>query len=64
VLILLRTTLTTPLTYVDPVAASAARNRIAGEAAGTGDVLVAAHFPGMRFGRVIKTGGRRRFVAV
>jgi hypothetical protein len=56
--------LTTPLTYVDPVAASAARNRIADEAAGTGDVLVAAHFPGMRFGRVIKTGGRRRFVAV
>lgn len=49
---------------LDPVAASAARNRIADEAADTGDVLVAAHFPGMRFGRVIKTGGQRRFVAI
>ncbi|QRY44845.1 MBL fold metallo-hydrolase [Mycolicibacterium boenickei] len=49
---------------LDPSAASAARNRIADEAADTGDFLVAAHFPGMRFGRVIKTGGQRRFVAV
>ncbi|GAB7188686.1 MBL fold metallo-hydrolase [Kitasatospora sp. Ki12] len=49
---------------VDPAAASAVRNRIADEAADTGDLLVAAHFPGMRFGRVLAGDGGRRFVAV
>ncbi|WP_327682279.1 MBL fold metallo-hydrolase [Kitasatospora sp. NBC_00458] len=49
---------------VDPVAASAVRNRIADEAADTGDVLVAGHFPGLRFGRVVTVDGPRRFVAV
>lgn len=49
---------------IDPAAASAARNRIADQAAETGDLLVAAHFPGMRFGRVITADGPRRFVAV
>ncbi|WP_031071533.1 MBL fold metallo-hydrolase [Streptomyces sp. NRRL WC-3742] len=49
---------------VDPAAASAARNRIADEAADTEDLLVAAHFPGMRFGRVLAADGNRRFVAV
>lgn len=49
---------------VDPAAASAVRNRIADEAADTHDLLVAAHFPGMRFGRIIAADGNRRFVAV
>lgn len=49
---------------VDPAAASAVRNRIADEAADTGDLLVAAHFPGMRFGRIVVGDGPRRFVAV
>ncbi len=49
---------------VDPVAASAVRNRFADEAATTGDLLVASHFPDMRFGRIIAGAGARRFVAV
>ncbi|RKT09720.1 glyoxylase-like metal-dependent hydrolase (beta-lactamase superfamily II) [Streptomyces sp. 1114.5] len=49
---------------VDPAAASAVRNRIADEAADTEDLLVAAHFPGMRFGRILAADGNRRFVAV
>lgn len=49
---------------VDPAAASAVRNRIADEAADTDDLLVAAHFPAMRFGRVVAADGNRRFVAV
>ncbi|MFE6864953.1 MBL fold metallo-hydrolase [Kitasatospora sp. NPDC057692] len=49
---------------VDPAAASAVRNRIADEAADTDDVLVAAHFPGLRFGRVVTVDGPRRFVAL
>jgi len=49
---------------VDPQAASAVRNRIADEAVANGDLVVAAHFPEMRFGRVVVTEGNRRFVAV
>lgn len=49
---------------IDPAAASAVRNRIADEVADTDDLLVAAHFPGMRFGRILAAGGNRRFVAV
>ncbi|MFF9512547.1 MBL fold metallo-hydrolase, partial [Streptomyces sp. NPDC014727] len=49
---------------VDPAAASAVRNRIADESADTDDLLVAAHFPGMRFGRILAADGNRRFVAV
>lgn len=49
---------------VDPAAASEVRNRIADEAADTDALLVAAHFPGMRFGRIIAADGDRRFVAV
>ncbi|MEU3657807.1 MBL fold metallo-hydrolase [Streptomyces sp. NPDC032161] len=49
---------------VDPAAASAVRNRIADQAADRDDLLVAAHFPGMRFGRVVVGDGDRRFVAV
>ncbi|MBO1420452.1 MBL fold metallo-hydrolase [Streptomyces sp. FH025] len=49
---------------VDPAAARAARNRIADQAGATGDLVVAAHLPGMRFGRVITGDGPRRFTAV
>ncbi|KJL19846.1 N-acyl homoserine lactonase [Microbacterium azadirachtae] len=49
---------------VDPQAASAVRNRLADDAAVTGDLLVAAHLPGMRFGRIVVTDGARRFVAI
>ncbi|MEU9624525.1 MBL fold metallo-hydrolase [Streptomyces sp. NPDC048155] len=48
---------------VDPAAASAVRNRIADQVADTEDLVVASHFPAMRFGRVITSGGPRRFVA-
>ncbi|WP_203236741.1 MBL fold metallo-hydrolase [Nocardia panacis] len=49
---------------VDHAAASALRNRIADEAANTEDLLAAAHFPNMSFGRILTTDGPRRFVAV
>ncbi|MFB7842415.1 MBL fold metallo-hydrolase [Microbacterium sp. NPDC056052] len=49
---------------VDPDAASQVRNRFADDAAETGALLAAAHLPGMRFGRIVITGGTRRFVAV
>lgn len=49
---------------VDPATASTARNRIADQAAETGDLLAAAHFPGMRFGRIITGDTDRRFVAI
>lgn len=49
---------------VDPVAASAARNRLADEVADTPDLVVGAHFPELRFGRVIRAGGARRFRAI
>jgi glyoxylase-like metal-dependent hydrolase (beta-lactamase superfamily II) len=49
---------------VDPVAASAARNRLADEVADTADLVVGAHFPQLRFGRVVRAGGPRRFVAL
>lgn len=49
---------------VDPIAASAARNRLADELADTADIAVAAHLPGMRFGRVVTAGGPRRFITI
>ncbi|MEV7186678.1 MBL fold metallo-hydrolase [Kitasatospora sp. NPDC093102] len=49
---------------IDPAAARAVRNRIADEAADTDDLLVAAHLPGMRFGRILAADGNRRFVAL
>lgn len=49
---------------VDPKAASAVRNRIADDAADTDDLLVASHFPDMRFGRIVTGDGPRRFVAI
>lgn len=48
---------------VDPVAASAVRNAIADEIADTEDLVVGAHFPGLRFGRVVTTEAGRRFVS-
>ncbi|MGW9510329.1 MBL fold metallo-hydrolase [Embleya sp. NPDC055610] len=49
---------------IDPVAATAVRNRIADEVADTEDLVIGAHFPDLRFGRVVRAGGPRRFVAV
>ncbi|WP_067245677.1 MBL fold metallo-hydrolase [Microbacterium resistens] len=49
---------------VDPQRASAQRNRIADDAARDGDILVAAHFPDLRFGRILASGGSRRFAAI
>ena len=49
---------------VDPVAARAARNQLADEVADTPDLVVGAHFPELRFGRVLRAGGARRFQAI
>jgi glyoxylase-like metal-dependent hydrolase (beta-lactamase superfamily II) len=47
---------------LDPDAARAMRDRIAEEAAEAADVIAAAHFPGLRFGRLVSApGGRRTF---
>jgi glyoxylase-like metal-dependent hydrolase (beta-lactamase superfamily II) len=46
---------------VDPVAARTVRDRIAEEAAEMGDVIAAAHFPGLKFGRLVTAGSRREF---
>lgn len=49
---------------LDPAAARATRNALADTAAGRGDLVTGPHFPGLRFGRVITTGGRRSFTFV
>ncbi|WP_214367536.1 MBL fold metallo-hydrolase [Pseudonocardia sp. H11422] len=49
---------------VDPAAARAARNALADEVADTDALVVGAHFPGLRFGRVVTTGGNRAFRAI
>lgn len=46
---------------VDPAAAKAARAALAGELTGSGDLIAAAHFPGLRFGRLITVNGQRRW---
>ncbi|WP_028936338.1 MBL fold metallo-hydrolase [Pseudonocardia spinosispora] len=46
---------------LDPVAARAMRNVIADEVADSADLVVGAHFPGLRFGRVVTASGTRRF---
>ncbi|MDN5914693.1 MAG: MBL fold metallo-hydrolase [Pseudonocardia sp.] len=46
---------------VDPVAASAVRNAIADEVADSTDLVVGAHFPGLRFGRIVTAFGNRTF---
>jgi glyoxylase-like metal-dependent hydrolase (beta-lactamase superfamily II) len=48
---------------VDPVAARAVRNTIADEVADSADLVVGAHFPGLRFGRVVTASGRRAFLS-
>jgi glyoxylase-like metal-dependent hydrolase (beta-lactamase superfamily II) len=49
---------------VDPVAARRMRNAIADEVADTSDLVVGAHFPGLRFGRVVTISGNRTFRSV
>lgn len=46
---------------VDPRAARTARARLATELADSPDVAAAAHFPGLRFGRIVTVGGRREW---
>jgi glyoxylase-like metal-dependent hydrolase (beta-lactamase superfamily II) len=46
---------------LDPAAARSVRDRIASEAAESGDAIATAHFPGLRFGRLISAAGRRHF---
>ena len=48
---------------VDPAAASAVRNAIAEDVRDSQDLVVGAHFPGLRFGRVVTTEGGRRFIS-
>ena len=47
---------------VDPVMAQQARNALARELEGTDVPVAAAHFPGLRFGRVLAGEGRRQWV--
>ena len=47
---------------VDARAAQAMRNRIADELVDTDDLVAAAHFPGLAFGRIVTVGERRRVV--
>jgi glyoxylase-like metal-dependent hydrolase (beta-lactamase superfamily II) len=49
------------LVDIDPDEASKSRNAIADEVADTTDLVAAAHFTGLRFGRVITAQGRRAF---
>lgn len=48
----------------DPELASKTRNLLADELAASGDLVAGAHFPGLEFGRLILTDGRRRFQAL
>lgn len=47
---------------VDPEMAQRARNALARELEGTAVPAAAAHFPGLRFGRVLRGEGRRQWV--
>jgi hypothetical protein len=40
------------------------RNALADEVADTADLVVGAHFPGLRFGRVVTVSGTRAFRAI
>lgn len=46
---------------VDPALAARTRAALLRELEGSGDLTVAAHFPDLRFGRVLAGGGRRYF---
>ena len=47
---------------VDPELAKRTRNALAREYEGTDIPMAAAHFPGMRFGRLLAAGGKRQWV--
>jgi glyoxylase-like metal-dependent hydrolase (beta-lactamase superfamily II) len=47
---------------VDPAVAARTRDALLRELEGTGDLTVAAHFPDLRFGRVVFGDGKRHFV--
>ena len=49
---------------LDPEGARTLRDAIADEAAEAGDLIAAAHFPGLRFGRLVVTPERRTFAFV
>jgi glyoxylase-like metal-dependent hydrolase (beta-lactamase superfamily II) len=49
---------------VDPDAAQATRNRLVHDLLDTEDLVAAAHFPGLAFGRIVTFDDHRRFVAV
>jgi glyoxylase-like metal-dependent hydrolase (beta-lactamase superfamily II) len=49
---------------VDPVAAKAVRARLTDEITDSPHAVVGAHFPGLRFGRLVSLAGGRRFVAI
>jgi len=49
---------------LDPKAARLVRDRLVNEAAGAGDLIAAAHFPGLGFGRLVISAGRRSFTFV
>jgi glyoxylase-like metal-dependent hydrolase (beta-lactamase superfamily II) len=49
---------------VDPVAAKAVRARLTAEITDSPHAVVGAHFPGLRFGRLVSLAGGRRFVAI
>jgi glyoxylase-like metal-dependent hydrolase (beta-lactamase superfamily II) len=46
---------------VDPAAAKAVRAKLIDELTDSADPVAAAHFPGLRFGRLITVSGERRF---
>ncbi|MCW2944463.1 MAG: beta-lactamase domain protein [Actinoallomurus sp.] len=46
---------------VDPIAAKAVRARLADEVADHPDAIAGAHFPGLRFGRLVTVSGRRQW---
>lgn len=50
------------LADVDPALARQTRNALARELEGQDVPVAAAHFPGMRFGRLLRSEGRRRWV--
>jgi glyoxylase-like metal-dependent hydrolase (beta-lactamase superfamily II) len=49
---------------VDPVAAKAVRARLTEELTDSPDAVVGAHFPGLRFGRLVTVSGQRQFTVI
>lgn len=48
----------------DPELASVTRNALADDIAESGDLVAGAHFPGLRFGRLVVQEGKRQFLSV